>query len=27
MKHYRHEFEYMIEHGGRSIVTQERRAA
>jgi NADH-quinone oxidoreductase subunit F len=26
MKHYRHEFEYMIEHG-RSIVTQERRAA
>jgi NADH-quinone oxidoreductase subunit F len=27
MKHYRHEFEYMIENGGRSIVTQERRAA
>jgi NADH-quinone oxidoreductase subunit F len=26
MKHYRHEFEYMIEHG-RSIVGQERRAA
>ena len=26
MKHYRHEFEYMIEHG-RSIVDQERRAA
>jgi NADH-quinone oxidoreductase subunit F len=21
MKHYRHEFEYMIEHGGRSLVT------
>jgi len=21
MKHYRHEFEYMIEHGGRSMVT------
>jgi len=27
MKHYRHEFEYMIEHGGQSIVAQERRAA
>jgi hypothetical protein len=26
MKHYRHEFEYMIEHG-RSIVVPERRAA
>ena len=23
MKHYRHEFEYMVEHGGRSIVTDE----
>jgi NADH-quinone oxidoreductase subunit F len=28
MKHYRHEFEYMIEHGGRSIVDDgPRRAA
>jgi NADH-quinone oxidoreductase subunit F len=26
VKHYRHEFEYMIEHG-RSMVGQERRAA
>ena len=23
MKHYRHEFEYMIDHGGRSIVTDQ----
>jgi NADH-quinone oxidoreductase subunit F len=27
LKHYRHEFEYMIEHGGKSIVDAERRAA
>ena len=27
IKHYRHEFEYMIEHGGRSIVDAEQRAA
>jgi NADH-quinone oxidoreductase subunit F len=27
MKHYRHEFEYMIEHGGRSIVASEQRRA
>ncbi|MFT3905240.1 MAG: NADH-quinone oxidoreductase subunit NuoF [Steroidobacteraceae bacterium] len=27
MKHYRHEFEYMIDHGGRSIVTDTRQAA
>jgi NADH-quinone oxidoreductase subunit F len=26
MKHYRHEFEYMIDHGGRSIVETERVA-
>jgi len=24
MKHYRHEFEYMIEHGGRSMVADQR---
>ena len=23
LKHYRHEFEYMIDHGGRSIVTDQ----
>jgi len=27
LKHFRHEFEYMIEHGGRSIVNSERAAA
>jgi len=27
MKHYRHEFEYMIEHGGRSIVQEQGLAA
>jgi NADH-quinone oxidoreductase subunit F len=27
LKHYRHEFEYMIDHGGRSIVETERQAA
>ncbi|MGH8228490.1 MAG: NADH-quinone oxidoreductase subunit NuoF [Steroidobacteraceae bacterium] len=27
MKHYRHEFEYMIEHGGRSIVESQGLAA
>ncbi|HEY3730847.1 MAG TPA: NADH-quinone oxidoreductase subunit NuoF [Steroidobacteraceae bacterium] len=27
LKHYRHEFEYMIDHGGRSIVESERQAA
>jgi NADH-quinone oxidoreductase subunit F len=27
LKHYRHEFEYMIDHGGRSIVAPERQAA
>jgi len=27
LKHFRHEFEYMIEHGGRSIVNAERAAA
>ena len=28
LRHFRHEFEYMIEHGGRSIVERsERRAA
>ena len=27
MKHYRHEFEYMIEHGGESIVDNRRPAA
>ena len=27
MKHFRHEFEYMIEHGGRSIVEQLDTAA
>jgi NADH-quinone oxidoreductase subunit F len=27
LKHYRHEFEYMIDHGGRSIVEQQGRVA
>jgi NADH-quinone oxidoreductase subunit F len=27
MKHYRHEFEYMVEHGGRSIVQEQGLAA
>ncbi len=27
MRHYRHEFEYMIDHGGRSIVEAQQRAA
>jgi NADH-quinone oxidoreductase subunit F len=27
VKHYRHEFEYMVDHGGRSIVDGERAAA
>ncbi len=27
MKHYRHEFEYMIDHGGRSIVEEQGRVA
>jgi NADH-quinone oxidoreductase subunit F len=27
VKHYRHEFEYMIEHGGRSIVEESPAAA
>jgi hypothetical protein len=27
MKHYRHEFEYMIDHGGRSIVASQGLAA
>src|SRR5450631_3050911 len=27
LKHYRHEFEYMIDHGGRSIVEAGRQAA
>jgi NADH-quinone oxidoreductase subunit F len=27
LKHYRHEFEYMIDNGGRSIVAPERQAA
>jgi NADH-quinone oxidoreductase subunit F len=27
VKHYRHEFEYMIDHGGRSIVNAQRAAA
>jgi NADH-quinone oxidoreductase subunit F len=27
MKHYRHEFEYMIDHGGRSIVQEQGLAA
>ncbi len=27
IKHYRHEFEYMVDHGGRSMVDGERAAA
>ena len=27
LKHYRHEFEYMIDHGGRSIVEEQGRVA
>ncbi len=27
LKHYRHEFEYMIDHGGRCIVEEQGRAA
>jgi len=27
LKHFRHEFEYMVDHGGRSIVGTERQAA
>jgi NADH-quinone oxidoreductase subunit F len=27
LKHYRHEFEFMIDHGGRSIVAPDRQAA
>jgi len=27
LRHFRHEFEYMIDHGGRSIVTDARQAA
>jgi NADH-quinone oxidoreductase subunit F len=27
IKHYRHEFQYMIEHGGRSIVEASDQAA
>jgi NADH-quinone oxidoreductase subunit F len=27
LRHFRHEFEYMIDHGGRSIVTDPDRAA
>ena len=27
LKHFRHEFEYMIDNGGRSIVTQQQVAA
>ncbi len=27
LKHFRHEFEYMVEHGGRSIVDDDDRAA
>jgi NADH-quinone oxidoreductase subunit F len=27
LKHYRHEFEYMVDHGGRSIVATGRQAA
>jgi NADH-quinone oxidoreductase subunit F len=27
LKHYKHEFEYMIDHGGKSIVAAEREAA
>jgi len=27
LKHYRHEFEYMVDHGGRSMVDAARQAA
>jgi NADH-quinone oxidoreductase subunit F len=27
LKHFRPEFEYMVDHGGRSIVNAERAAA
>ena len=27
VKHYRHEFEYMVQHGGRSLVDGQRQAA
>jgi NADH-quinone oxidoreductase subunit F len=27
LKHFRHEFEYMVDHGGRSIVDTARQAA
>jgi hypothetical protein len=27
LKHFRPEFEYMVDHGGRSLVTSERHAA
>jgi hypothetical protein len=27
IKHFRHEFEYMIDHGGRSIVGAQQAAA
>jgi NADH-quinone oxidoreductase subunit F len=27
LKHYRHEFEYMVDHGGRSIVAPDRQVA
>ena len=27
LKHFRHEFEYMVEHGGRSIVDDRPEAA
>jgi NADH-quinone oxidoreductase subunit F len=27
LKHFRHEFEYMIDHGGKSIVAPARQAA
>jgi NADH-quinone oxidoreductase subunit F len=27
LKHFRHEFEYMVEHGGRSIVDNQQSAA
>jgi len=27
LKHYRHEFEFMVDHRGRSIVAPDRQAA
>jgi len=27
LKHFRHEFEYMVDHGGRSIVDDRKQAA